>query len=475
MALAEILLLALLSIAAGATKKWRPWLLLLLSILAVYIFQPALPIRGLDYWLPTFTITICMMVWAATHPSTAKIRSMDGKTFLFVFLVILLIGLNRYLPQICCLTPTQPPSFSNVISGVTFGILLIGCAWVLRRKTIWLINGLTFLILGLFVLLKSPDLSQHLSSNLRLMVGQRADLATAVDIQWLGFSYIAFRLIHLLRDRLAGRMPETSLREMITYVIFYPALPAGPIDRIQRFTSNERISSDFNWENFWQASQRFLWGVFKKFALADSLALIALNDQLASQVQSQFWSWVILYSYAMRIYLDFSGYTDIALGLGQWLGISLPENFNRPYFKPNLTQFWNAWHITLAQWFRAYFFNPLARWMRAHWTRLPESVMILIAQTSTMLLIGLWHGVTLNFAIWGLWHGAGLFLHNRWNVIVQPRLASVEATIWGKRLLFTAGTIITFHFVVLGWVWFALPDPGNSIVLLKTLFGIIRN
>jgi len=96
-------------------------------------------------------------------------------------------------------------------------------------------------------------------------------------------------------------------------------------------------------------------GLFKKFALADSLALIALNAVNAGQVKSSGWMWLILYAYAFQIYFDFSGYTDIAIGMGRWLGIRLPENFAHPYLKPNLTLFWNSWHITLAQWFRAYF------------------------------------------------------------------------------------------------------------------------
>jgi alginate O-acetyltransferase complex protein AlgI len=104
--------------------------------------------------------------------------------------------------------------------------------------------------------------------------------------------------------------------------------------------------------------------LFKKFVIADALALIALNDMLATQVNSTGWMWVHLYAYAFQIYFDFSGYTDIAIGIGRLVGINLPENFLSPYTKPSLTQFWNNWHITLTQWFRSYFFNPFNRWMR---------------------------------------------------------------------------------------------------------------
>ena len=127
----------------------------------------------------------------------------------------------------------------------------------------------------------------------------------------------------------------------------------------------------------------------------DSNELTRLRTMVASPMA------VLLYAYAWRLYLDFSGYTDIAIGLGRLFGVRLPENFERPYLKPNLTTFWNSWHITLAQWFRAYFFNQLTRALRSRPRPLPAALIILIGQVGTMLLIGLWHGVTWNFVAWG--------------------------------------------------------------------------
>ena len=133
-------------------------------------------------------------------------------------------------------------------------------------------------------------------------------------------------------------------------------------------------------------------GLFKKFVVADALALIALNDALATQVRTTGWMWIIVYAYAFQIYFDFSGYTDIAIGIARLVGIKLPENFAAPYLKPNLTQFWNSWHMTLTQWFRSYFFNPFNRWIRGYKT-IPAWTMILIGQLATMLIDRLmaWH------------------------------------------------------------------------------------
>ena len=212
-------------------------------------------------------------------------------------------------------------------------------------------------------------------------------------------------------------------------------------------------------------------GIFKKFAVADSLALIALNAANAGQVKSGLWLWVLLYAYALRIYFDFSGYTDIAIGLGKLMGISLPENFDRPYIKPNLTTFWNSWHITLAQWFRAYFFNPLTRAMRSAGRKYPLWLVVLTGQFSTMLLIGLWHGVTWNFAVWGAWHGIGLFVHSRWTEATRARLAGLTGKLWLQRAFTVTGVLITFQYVALGWVWFALPSMQDSGRVFLRLLG----
>ncbi len=252
-------------------------------------------------------------------------------------------------------------------------------------------------------------------------------MASHLDLAWLGFSYIAFRLLHVLRDFQAGRLPAFSAGEFATYVLFYPSLTAGPIDRSQRFIQTDlRTAPNVSRSDRIQAGERILIGLFKKFVIADALALVALSPQNSFQVSSSLWMWVLLYAYALRIYFDFSGYIDIALGIARLVGIHLPENFNQPYLKTNITAFWNSWNITLAQWFRAYVFNPLTRGLRTSPRAYPVWFVILTGQSITMLLLGLWHGISWNFAIWGLWHAAGLFIHNRWSDWMRPKLGRAE-------------------------------------------------
>ncbi len=154
------------------------------------------------------------------------------------------------------------------------------------------------------------------------------------------------------------------------------------------------------------------------------------------------------------------------------LGIKLPENFASPYLKPNLTQFWNNWHMTLTQWFRAYFFNPITRWLRSWQKPMSIPMMILLTQVATMLLIGFWHGVTWNFTLWGLWHGLGLFIHNRWNDMTKAKAAAWATTPVKQAALNLSGILLTFHYVAIGWIFFALSSPITSWQVIQKLFGL---
>jgi D-alanyl-lipoteichoic acid acyltransferase DltB (MBOAT superfamily) len=327
------------------------------------------------------------------------------------------------------------------------------------------------LLLVFFILQKNQSLSIMTSAGLRSLTGQSIGLATSLDISWIGYSYIAFRLIHVLRDRITGRLPEINFREMITYTIFFPTITAGPIDRVQRFIGDLQAEYILQTSQIIRGGRRILIGLFKKFALADSLALLALNAQNASQITSTGWAWVMLYAYSFRIYYDFSGYTDIALGIGELVGFTLPENFNRSYLQTNLTTFWNNWHMTLTNWFRAYFFNPLTRAMRSSKHKLPMWLIILVGQLSTMVLIGLWHGVTWNFAIWGTWHGIGLFVHNRWASFARSVFKFEDKSNRFQKLVNGLGVVLTFSYVSLGWLWFVLPTPDSALQVILNLIG----
>ncbi len=450
------------------SDRIRGLFLFTVSILAVYALQPALPIRFLDFWLPTAALGLVTIFWAALTPRESRFTRDNWLAAAWMAVLVLILASTRYLLPGPLLTASTPPRVELVFAAILLVAVLAALTGRVRFAwTHWV--GLVTLIV-LLATLKSPEASLWLARTLRLANGQSAETASSFDIRWLGISYIIFRILHTLRDRLGGQLPVVSLQEYVTYIFFYPALTAGPIDRLERFTKDLRGPLQLTQDDWIFVARRLGLGLFKKFVLADSLALMALNAQNSSQVQSSGWAWILLYAYSLQIFLDFSGYTDIAIGLAGMVGIRLPENFNQPYLRQNITQYWNNWHITLTMWFRAYFFNPLTRTLRLR--QFPIWSVILITQLATMTLIGLWHGVTVNFVIWGLWHGLGLFVHNRWQDTFRARVAEWTATPIRQNALNTLGIFLTFNYVALGWVWFVLPTPALSLQFFARLFGI---
>jgi len=447
----------------------RVYALLGLSLVALYWFQPPVPLRYFDFWLPSLSITLVLLVWFITSQSAAW-KSKENLIGLFVIIsVVTLIELTRYIFPDPLITSNFPPNIVQYLTFIAISGSFILVLGLFSRRFAWTLSIGTLLFLAILVLLKSPALSLQTSIFFREIANRPIESASALDLRWLGFSYIAFRLIHVLRDKQSGRLSELSIAEFATYVVFFPALSAGPIDRVERFVKDLRNEFILHKDELLSAGQRIIVGLFKKFVIADLLALIALNDSLALQARSSAWMWIHVYAYSFQIFFDFSGYTDIAIGIGRLVGIKLPENFLSPYAKPNLTLFWNNWHMTLTQWFRSYFFNPFNRWMRG-FKSIPAWAMILIGQLSTMILIGLWHGITWNFILWGAWHGLGLFIQNRWSDFAKTRINTSGST--RQTVYQIAGVMLTFHFVTLGWVFFALSDPILSRTVLMKLFGM---
>ncbi|HLA83102.1 MAG TPA: MBOAT family O-acyltransferase, partial [Thermoleophilia bacterium] len=454
-----------------ALSRLRPDALLLISLVSVFLLQPATTIRHLSFWLPVASLSLTVLAWAATRSKSPIDGPGTRKTASIMASVVLAIGLSRYLGDGTWLIAARPPAILPILVGLA---LILFLAVVLLRVggshagIALLAAGL---ILFLFVILKTSPLALGASRWLRSLSGQEVGLASASDLTWLGFSYIAFRLLHVLRDHARGALPQVSLQEFVTYTLFFPSLLAGPIDRIERFVRDlrepKRGARDLS-----DGVRRIMAGLFKKIVLADSLALISLGPSNVSQVHSAGWTMILLYAYSFRLYLDFSGYTDIAVGVARLVGVHLPENFDRPYLKPTPVAFWNSWHITLAQWFRSYYFNPLTRALRQSRLRLPDTFVVLVGQVSTMVLIGLWHAVAWNFVVWGIWHGLGLFIVNRVNVLLRGRRWVGRLASGHSQVVQTVGVLLTFHFVTLGWIWFALPDVRLGVRVFLRLVGL---
>jgi D-alanyl-lipoteichoic acid acyltransferase DltB (MBOAT superfamily) len=448
------------------------WLMFLTSLMFVYWLQPVSSIRSLEFWLPSILVILTMLVWVIISPRAASAEKENRLAGLLALGIILGLSALRYFNLGFLVELVNPPAIGQTLIFLLIAGLFV---WLLGRsdeenKTPAAIAIIA--LLSIFIVLKYPPAALKASQLLRTLNGQSAKLAKSSEIAWVGYSYFAFRLIHALREWQQGRQFNANLRDFVVYVLFFPAFTAGPIDRLDHFQKQiagrgEQLAGD----DFLEGGRRIARGLLYKFILADSLALLTLDPLTAQQVRSTGWMWLLVYAYAFRLYFDFSGYTDLAIGIARLMGIQLPENFKQPYRAENVTIFWNRWHITLTQWFRTYYFNPVTRYLRTRENPIPTVSMIFFTQVSTMVLIALWHGISLNFVLWGLWNGLGMFAHNRWTEWRKTHPAKPLEKTWAVNTQKYISIFATFNFIALGWVWFALPDLNSALLVFTKLLG----
>jgi alginate O-acetyltransferase complex protein AlgI len=247
---------------------------------------------------------------------------------------------------------------------------------------------------------------------------------------------------------------ESDFLGFALYLAFFPKIIAGPITRYRDIVEQlhhpqlDRVSVA-------NGIRRFIIGIAKKVLIADVVGQIVTPAfGLSAPTFSTGIAWLALAAFAIQLYFDFSGYTDMAIGLGQMLGFRLPENFNAPYLSRSITEFWRRWHISLSSWFRDYVFTPLEFKRRKVKTLRQQSNILFV-----FLLTGLWHGFTLNFIVWGLLHGAAIAL---------------ESTAFGKWLRRSWAPlqhVYAMGIVLISWVFFRSPDLLYALRFTKRLLG----
>jgi alginate O-acetyltransferase complex protein AlgI len=278
----------------------------------------------------------------------------------------------------------------------------------------------------------------------------------------LAISFFVFEFVHYLTDVYRGKTERVSLRTFLLFIFFFPSMVAGPIKRIQSFAHEQIV---FRWTNVQAGLLRMGLGLFKKIVLADSLNPLFLPMFADPSAFSPGMLWLAMYAYALKIYFDFSAYSDLAIGAALCFGYHLPENFNWPYISRNLTEFWRRWHISLSTWIRDYVYIPLGGNRRGYGRML---LFIFLAMT----ISGLWHGANWTFVVWGMWHGVGQVIHKLYEKMWGKQQALGHDL---RKSAYYQGFawLITFHFVCLGWVWFASPSLPSAATFLHRMWGVL--
>ena len=278
----------------------------------------------------------------------------------------------------------------------------------------------------------------------------------------VGISFFTFQALSYVIDVYRGKVAATNLLQFAVYLAFFPQLVAGPIVRASEFLPQLERRLNPREIDFTRAAVLIASGLFKKVVIASYMADALVDDVFA--FPERFSGAEILlgvYGYAIQIYADFSGYTDIAIGVALLLGFRFPENFNQPYRAASIADFWRRWHMTLSRWLRDYLYIPLGG-NRGGKAKRDRNLFL------TMLLGGLWHGAAWPFVIWGAYQGGGLMAERRlgeWRDRKRKRSARTKQP--AKTLL---RWLATFHFICLGWVFFRSETLSDAGALLGQLF-----
>jgi alginate O-acetyltransferase complex protein AlgI len=349
------------------------------------------------------------------------------------------------------------PAFLGLLLYCTVNDYLLGIAIgdspTPQRRKLWLLVSLAT-NLGVLAIFKYANFFVDSLNDAAGWLGE-GPLVGALDITLpVGISFYTFHSMGYNIDVYRGRTPpERSFLRFAIYVAFFPQLVAGPILRAGQFLPQLARRIVLDAAQLRSGAHLFLVGLVKKVVVADNVGLLADRVFETPQGLPSIGIWMGTVSFAIQIYCDFSGYTDMARGVSRMLGYEIPENFRFPYFACSITDFWRRWHISLSSWLRDYLYIPLGG--NRHGTAATYRNLLL-----TMGLGGLWHGASWNFVLWGLYQGGWLALERALGLDEDARPGAARAV----RVLRWA---VTLYLVLLGWIFFRVADGDDLAYCLR--------
>lgn len=283
----------------------------------------------------------------------------------------------------------------------------------------------------------------------------------------LGLSFFIFQSIAYVVDVYRKTTePAQNIPEYFAFLSFFPSIVAGPINRVQQLLPQLHHSVSLTAEQGGAALFLIAIGLIKKIAIADYLRTNFVDRVFDfPERYSSLEMLAAIYGYAVQIYADFSGYSDVAIGSALLLGITLPMNFNAPYRALNLPEFWRRWHITLSTWLRDYVFFSITS------LRKRSVALLYVGLIATMLIGGIWHGAAMTFVIWGLLHGVGLAIVRGWETLRKRFGWQTANSIWSS----IGAAFVTFHFVCITWIFFRAESFAQAFGVFRSLGTFTTN
>lgn len=379
---------------------------------------------------------------------------------LFALVYMILFLLNRFLR-----VDSKAVSASNWVllcaslifvawADYRFAIILAALClstWFFAKQKKTTTIGIIFAIIALGIVKYANFFIESFSNLLG------TDYKTLSIILPLGISFYTFSAISYLVDVKRGKIEAKDLKSVALFLAYFPKITSGPIQKSKDFFNQIEKKRAIGWVTFSPGIQIFMFGLFKKIVLADRLSVFVNQVYDTPLVFCSATVFLATTAYSLQIYFDFSGYSDMAIGISKMLGIDLPQNFNLPYLSHNVTELWKRWHITLSSWLQEYLYISLGGNRKG-------SIRTYLNLVLTMLIGGLWHGANWTYIFWGLLHGIALVVHKIWMKISKSpeKPHSVLSNIFS--------ITVTFLFTNFCWVFFSAESIQKAFIILQRIF-----
>jgi len=334
----------------------------------------------------------------------------------------------------------------TVLIAYIFGLLIDKYRFEKRKSKLFLIISVVLILLNLFIF-KYLDFSIGIFNSIF-----KTNIGLSKLVLPIGISFYTFQILSYVIDLYWGKVGvQKNYFRLLLYVSFFPQLIAGPIVRyetVEKEISDRKTTLD----GFINGFKRFIWGLAKKVIIANNVAIFC--DYIYNNYSSYGSNilWVAAICYTLQIYFDFSGYSDMAIGLGKMFGFNFLENFNYPYIATSITDFWRRWHISLSSFFRDYVYIPLGG-NRVSKIKFIRNIFIV------WLLTGIWHGASYNFILWGLYYAILLLIEKMVTGRYIEKLPKVLKILY------------SLFFITLGWVIFRVENINDLILVIKKMFS----
>ncbi|MBL0359239.1 MAG: MBOAT family protein [Chitinophagaceae bacterium] len=365
------------------------------------------------------------------------------------------------------------PAYVPIPAGIALipyfaGIQLENTGSEKKRQQFFIIS--TIVIVGILVFFKYSNFFTNTITELVNIIRQKALHSTntvtnnlLINIAApLGISYITFQAIgYLIEIKRGNHTAEKHLGHFITYLFFFPKIIAGPVERAHHFLPQLKEPKPFNYDYFTDGAKQLLWGLFKKIVIADRMAIYVNAVYNNYEHHSGITLLVASIFYVLQIYTDFSGYTDMALGIAKMFGFELMPNFNRPLLAKSVTEFWRRWHMSLSTWFADYFYNPIAIEKR-NW----GTWAVIYASFVTFTVLGFWHGANWTFIVFGFLQGLILSIE----IFTRKQRKKLRKKI-PQWLNDSTGILFTFGYFGFSSIFFRANSVGDALNIIKKILA----